>query len=307
VAAFLQFKSSEDAPGEGWIRRMRWELLRFPRLLGRVGVEPPPASAQRVRAADILALRKGLPWEKPTFAVHFAALQQFLRWGKNDLAESRKVWRLPSGTPTRRRWLTRDQLEQLFGAAEGAERLLIALEGLNGLRRIEVLRLRRKDVHLDEGVLSVLGKGRNGGKWRTIPMHAAVRSLVEPELSGRSDEDRIFPLSPSGADLLLARAVARAGFRQAGPKVSHHDLRRTFGRIAHDAGVDLVQLKNLLGHASVEMTVHYIGLDADRMRSALTRLSLEETEPHSRGPAPRAVPSRVPPKAPHQPSASSAR
>jgi hypothetical protein len=38
--------------------------------------------------------------------------------------------------------------------------------------------------------------------------------------------------------------------------------------------MDLVQLKNLLGHSSVEMTVHYIGLDADRMRSGLSRVSL---------------------------------
>jgi len=254
---------------------MHWELHRVPRLLLRVGIQAPPATVQRFAEHHVLALREGLKWEKATFSIHFAALKQFLRWGSNPLADSKRVWRLPSGAPAHRRWLTREQLERLFAAAQGAERLLVALEGLNGLRRIEVLRLRRKDLRLEDGTLSVLGKGRYGGKWRNIPMHPAVRSLVTDLARGLSGEARLFDLSASGADLLLRRASQRAGFDREGVRVSHHDLRRTFGRIAHDAGMDLVQLKNLLGHTSVEMTVHYIGLDADRMRHALTRLSLD--------------------------------
>ena len=51
--------------------------------------------------------------------------------------------------------------------------------------------------------------------------------------------------------------------------MSHHDLRRTFGRIAHESGMDLIQLKNLFGHSNLDMSVHYIGLDMDRMREGL--------------------------------------
>jgi hypothetical protein len=36
--------------------------------------------------------------------------------------------------------------------------------------------------------------------------------------------------------------------------------------------MDLVQLKNLYGHASLEMSVHYIGLDLERMREGLIRV-----------------------------------
>jgi integrase len=157
----------------------------------------------------------------------------------------------------------------LLSAARGRERILIALEGLNGLRRIEVLRLRRKDVLLDEGCLSVLGKGRNGGKWRKIPIHPVAQGLLRPFVREFSSDGRLFPLSASGADGLLQRAAHRATRPGEDFRVSHHDLRRTFGRIAYGAGMDLVQLKNLLGHSSVEMTVHYIGLDSDRMRAGL--------------------------------------
>jgi hypothetical protein len=36
--------------------------------------------------------------------------------------------------------------------------------------------------------------------------------------------------------------------------------------------MDLVQLKNLYGHTSLDQTVHYIGLDEDEMRAGLDRL-----------------------------------
>jgi hypothetical protein len=37
--------------------------------------------------------------------------------------------------------------------------------------------------------------------------------------------------------------------------------------------MDLVQLKNLYGHSSLDQTVHYIGLDEDEMRAGLDRLA----------------------------------
>jgi len=164
-------------------------------------------------------------------------------------------------------------LVRLYRAARGREQILLALEGFNGLRRVEVLRLRAKDIDFGRQRLHVLGKGRNGGKWRTLPMFSetarALRSL--PDQDG--ENSRVVPLSPSGADLALRRVATRAGFVQLGLHVSHHDLRRTFGRLAHKAGMDLVQLKNLYGHTSLDQTVHYIGLDEDEMRAGLDRLA----------------------------------
>jgi len=273
VERFLSWKRTESSVGEGWVRRMRWELLRFPDLLRRVGLTPIPEGAGSVTPEMVSALRRGLPWEKATVALQYAALRQFLAWKENPIAARRGVWTLPSGDSTHRRWITQEQLLRLFRASREHERLLIALEGLNGLRRVEVLRLRAKDVALDEGCLNVLGKGRNGGKWRKIPMFPSVRPILESAVRGLKPTDRLIALSNSGADQLLSRAVARAGLRAEGVRVSHHDLRRTFGRLAHGAGIDLIQLKNLFGHASVEMSVRYVGLDADSMRAGLERMS----------------------------------
>lgn len=273
MSRFLDWKSSETSVGTEWIARMRWELLRFPKLLRRLGasdrIEFTPAG---ITAGDIAALRSGLRWERATFSLHLGALRQFLAWNENPIASRRSVWSLPGGEPARRRWLTKDQLIRLYRGSRGRSRLLVALEGLNGLRRIEVLRLRVQDVLLAEGCLRVLGKGRHGGKWRKIPIFPETLRLLSRAIRSQPPLERILPRSRSGADQLLRQAAVMSGLAREGVKVSHHDLRRTFGRLAHESGMDLVQLKNLYGHTSLDMTVHYIGLDSDAMRAGLERL-----------------------------------
>lgn len=243
-----------------------------------------PAAADQFREEHLAALRTGLPWERATLALHFAALKQFLRWTQHPLVERKGLWRLPSGETSHRRWLTKPQLLALYDAARGRERVLIALEGFNGLRRVELLRLQCRDIVRAEESLRIRGKGRFGGKWRQVPLHPVVQSVLARATRGMGPDDRVLPLSMSGADAVLQRAARRAGFAAIGVKVSHHDLRRTFGRLAHEAGMDLVQLKNLFGHSSIDMTVHYIGLDATRMREGLLRLnrSLAARQPGSR-------------------------
>jgi integrase len=250
-----------------------YEIRRTPSLLLRVGVSSPPSAPAGFKLLHVEELKKNLPWSPATFATHFNALRRFLRWSGNPLATKRGIWAVPGETAGRRRWLAPDQLARLYRAAKGRERILVALEGLNGLRRVEVLRLRTKDIDFGRQRLHVLGKGRNGGKWRTLPMFSETAKLLHSVRLGEDQNSLVIPLSQSGADILLRRVAERAGFPRLGLRVSHHDLRRTFGRLAHKAGMDLVQLKNLYGHTSLDQTVHYIGLDEDEMRAGLNRLA----------------------------------
>jgi integrase len=259
--------------GEVWKRRIVYEIRRTPALLQRAGVRSPPATPARLTAAHIQQFKTGLPWSPSTFTMHFAALRRFLRWSRNTVASDRGAWAVPSGGSGRRRWLAPEELARLYRASRGKERILLALEGFNGLRRVEVLRLRLRDIDFDGNRLRVLGKGRNGGKWRTLPMFSETARVLRGVPTTGGEASLLIPLSRSGADLILHRAAQRAGFPNLGLRVSHHDLRRTFGRLAHKAGMDLVQLKNLYGHTSLDQTVHYIGLDEDEMRAGLDRLA----------------------------------
>jgi len=273
VRRFAAEDLANGSLGDSWKRRIVYEIQRTPSLLRRAGVTLPPSTPGRLKVTHLEQLKQGLPWSPATFAVQFNALRRFLRWAHNPLAAHRGVWAVPAETTGRRRWLAPEQLARLYRAARGRERVLLALEGFNGLRRVEVLRLRSKDIDFGRQRLRVLGKGRNGGKWRTLPMFSETARVLRSVSSGADENAMVIPLSRSGADLVLRRVANRAGFPNLGLKVSHHDLRRTFGRLAHKAGMDLVQLKNLYGHTSLDQTVHYIGLDEDEMRAGLNRLA----------------------------------
>jgi integrase len=272
VDRFVREWQRRRSIGERWQRGLRYTLGRLPVLLQSYGAGPPISSPNDVVEGHVALLRSRTGWSRATTQFYFAGLRQFLRWSGNALAETPEAWRLPPGSSPHRRWITREDLAILLRSAVGPARLIIALEGFNGLRRIEVLRLRGQDVNLSEGWLNVRGKGRMGGKWRQIPLSGIARVEVQGYLARVPPDSRILPYSASWADQQLAGAAKRAGFPSRNLRVSHHDLRRTFGRVAHDSGMDLVQLKNLFGHSNLDMSVHYIGLDLDRMREGLGQI-----------------------------------
>jgi integrase len=273
VARFARTALAGAYVGNDWKRRIVYEISRTPALIRRDGAAPIPTDPRRLSRAQLDALRRVLRWSPPTLTLHLIALRRFVKWAGNPLASEREAWAVSLPAPSRRRWLSPSELAELYRASRGLERLLISLEGFNGLRRVEVLRLRGMDVDVAGHRLRVLGKGRNGGKWRTVPLFTETEAVLRRYVGTSPGEAPLVPYSRSGADLLLRRAVRRSGLARRDTRVSHHDLRRTFGRLSYQAGMDLVQLKNLYGHASLDQTVHYIGLDEDRMRAGLDSLA----------------------------------
>ena len=65
-----------------------------------------------------------------------------------------------------------------------------------------------------------------------------------------------------------------AACREAGiTNFTFHDLRHTFGTRLADAGVDVVKIKELMGHASIVTTMRYIHATDHGGRGAITVLS----------------------------------
>lgn len=169
---YVHQRDSEGLIGESWVRRIRSNLLRLPEVWIRLGVNPPPTGPAEVIPRHLSVLRDAAGWERATVEFYFSSIRGFLRWAKNGVSEEKAVWRLPMGVARRRRWLTKAQLLDLLHAAPPRARLLVALEGFNGLRRIEVLRLRVQDVNLSENLLNVQGKGAYGRQMEANPAPA---------------------------------------------------------------------------------------------------------------------------------------
>ena len=59
-----------------------------------------------------------------------------------------------------------------------------------------------------------------------------------------------------------------------GLKITPHDLRRTFAKLAHQGQAALEQIQLSLGHASIQTTERYLGVRQDLHDAPCDRLGL---------------------------------
>ena len=168
----------------------------------------------------------------------------------------------------------------------------VQLLAVTGMRVGEAIRLDRKDVDFDDGVLSIWMS--KFGKSRELPLHASTVDALRVYLQER---DRLFsnPTSPSlfissaGTRLLYCnvswdfiRLVRQVGLRPRSPdcRPRIHDLRHTFAiRTIIDAyktnanvGARLASLSTYLGHVHPGHTYWYLSAAPELLGLAGLRL-----------------------------------
>lgn len=143
------------------------------------------------------------------------------------------------------------------------DRFLVELFYSTGIRRIELIEIRLKDLDIDGAVLKVLGK-RN--KERYIPLIPSVRKIGDRYISereaivGSSLNDYLF--INSKGDKLYESFVYRLinnYFSEVSGKLkkSPHILRHSFATHLLNQGANLNAVKELLGHSSLASTQVY--------------------------------------------------
>jgi integrase/recombinase XerC len=162
---------------------------------------------------------------------------------------------------------------------------VIATFCVTGIREAEAVGLNVASVSGETGArrLEVVGKG---GKARPIPIDAVLEQVLAGYQKERSDRfpghDLDHPGTPLFVDVrgrrltvdqvryLVDRLYVRAGIRAhvpAGALV--HALRHTFATAALEAGADVVELQELLGHASLETTRRYLSATGQGLRQVI--------------------------------------
>jgi integrase len=266
-------RANENVWSEEHARGVQMALARYrlgrdrrhrpvPGIWERVGVRPAPERAMDVTAAMVARVKRSTIWAPKTRNFYLQALRGFLRWEKQPIAEDRKLWAM-NACAGPRRWITREQLAATWNACRNdTDRLVVAAGGMNGLRRAEVRRLRGRDVRLDLSGAEARIEGKTGT--RTIRLGTYLRNaLLALDKAGT---ELFFPLGNTSYDDRLKAVGRLAGLPVS---LSAHTLRRSFGRIAYRAGVPLVDLQHLYGHASPAMTAYYIGIESEQMAAGL--------------------------------------
>lgn len=155
---------------------------------------------------------------------------------------------------------------------------LIAVLYSAGLRRSEVVAVDLADWSEQENCLIV--RSGKGDKDRTNYLNSGATAALLDWLVWRGgDLGALFYPTRKGGKVKARPMTDQAVLdilRQRGKeaKVAHfspHDLRRTFASNLIDAGVDIVTVQNLMGHASPVTTAHYDrrGEEAKRRAASL--------------------------------------
>jgi integrase/recombinase XerD len=161
---------------------------------------------------------------------------------------------------------------------------VVALLRGTGLRRAELVALDRGDVNLATGEL-IVRKGKRG-KSRRVYLSPEVSALVERWSAVRGNRAgplfcrvrrgghlEIERMNPDSIWRMLNRRAALAGLEPFSP----HDFRRTFCSDLLDAGVDIVTVGKLAGHASPATTARYDRRGEEIGREAVRKLALDRS------------------------------
>lgn len=149
---------------------------------------------------------------------------------------------------------------------------------LGGLRAGEVRGLALADVDFGLRRLRVLGKG---GRERVVPVDRAFFTELAAHLRTerppgcRTPQCFVVlrgptagqPLTEAGLRRIFRTHRARAGVPRARP----HRLRHTYGTELAAAGIDLLVLRELMGHASPETTAGYVHLSIEALATEYAR------------------------------------
>lgn len=176
-------------------------------------------------------------------------------------------------------FLTFEEAERLIAAAEPSWRAMVLVGLHTGLRRGELIALQWDAVDLVAGRLVVkrnVWRGHfgspKGGRSREVPLNAVALDALKVHRHLRGpfvfcDDQGAFLKNDTCRNAIL-RASKRAGLRPIG----WHTLRHSFASHLVMRGVPLKAVQELLGHASIEMTMRYAHLSPDVKKDAVRAL-----------------------------------
>ena len=256
----------------------------------QVGVSVENIETSDIR--DFVASLQAKGLKPPTISRRINCLRSFFGFlWDNEYVSSNPCMRI--STPKKQRKLptvlTEGECRALLDAAYDChytmlgfrDRAVLSLLIYTGVRRQELLDLTLDDVDLEQRWLTV--RRGKGNKMRLVPLVPEAIWAVADWLEFRPDctHERLFatltgrPLGRHGLQDLFRKALQNAGISRSG--VTVHSLRHTFASLLLKNGCDLMSIKEMLGHASLESTAIYLRVDLSTLRTNIARHPLSST------------------------------
>ena len=161
---------------------------------------------------------------------------------------------------------------------EGNKRDIAIFEVLanTGIRVSELCSLKLSDVQISERKGKLIVRCGKGQKYREVPLNSDARKALNEYLKSRADEnnERLFlgergPLTPSGVFRIIKRYARDAGGRGIAAPAKAYFCEAALLQ----AGVDIVTVQQILGHANLNTTAVYLKPDYTEQETAVEKIS----------------------------------
>ena len=165
---------------------------------------------------------------------------------------------------------------------------IIMLALWTGLRRVDILSLKRSDIDWNRNAINVVQEKTDVGI-QTELSPSVGNAIADYILNGRPETDAPYifvrhlkpygRLSNTAANDLMSRALQKSGIpHEAWDGKSFHAFRRTFGTRLVRAGVPVRSVGEMLGHTNPNSAKRYVALDIDGLRTCCMDISMFSTK-----------------------------
>lgn len=296
IDQFIHYLSAEKNASPNTSRCYLRDLEGFEKFLRDGGVSRSFEGEVKIEKIDRLDIRRYLSFlhkrnKKSSIARKLSTLRSFFKYLVREQilpsnpAKEVSTPKVEKPLPTT---LTVDEAFRLMESTEGSgkkssrrgkekelrDRAILELLYSSGLRVGELVGLNFNQLDLELGIVRVMGKGR---KERIVPVGTKAIASLKAYLDERGEILGESPLFVnSNGTRLTARTVGRlvknyskrCGIYR---KISPHSLRHTFATHLLDAGADLREIQEMLGHASLSTTQRYIHLSLGKLMEVYDR------------------------------------
>ena len=158
--------------------------------------------------------------------------------------------------------LSKNECQLLFKETRNFKhRLILMMMYSAGFRVSELVALHWYDIDIHRMTIHI--RQAKGKKDRYVPLSGFILNDLLIYMENNTKRKYVFygkdngvPMGKSGVRFLLNSALRRAGITKKG--VCLHTLRHSFATHLLEGGLDIISIKELLGHARIETTLVYL-------------------------------------------------
>jgi Site-specific recombinase XerD len=185
-------------------------------------------------------------------------------WGMESLSNPVKKVNKPKAPKGRTRRLEEGEEEKLLKASPLPFRQVVHFALETAMRREEISRLTWHNVNMEKRS-AYLPKTKNGEE-RTVPLSPAALDILREMLAEDGDNGWVFCMSPDAITQAMEAARKSASLEN----LTFHDLRHeATSRLFENTDLDVMEIKTITGHRSMQMLARYSHLRAHRLAARL--------------------------------------